>query len=1050
MNIFRRIRRNILFFFTLFLLIVIPLYPKLPIIDIQHTWVYLRMEDFFVGIVVLLWIILFFHKKVTLKTPLTLPILIFWIVGGIATLHGVLLIFPTTSNVFSNVAFLSFLRRIEYLSLFFIAYFSASGIEIKKYVSVISATLASVLLAVSLYGFGQKFIGFPAFLTMNEEFAKGIPIQLSKLSRVPSTFAGHYDLAAYLVLMIPIIISLAFGFKNLLMKVFLFGTAILGFILLLMTVSRVSFFVLLFSLVMILIFQKRRLAIISLFIFVLGLLSFSPSLLSRYGNTVSEISVLVDAKTGNAIGQVKEVPADYFKNKIVVKEFSNEDSKSASSSMVLPFSQIPSPAILVVEPNSPNGENLPQGTSYINLSLSPIEKKTGEYFYQKSEEHKGGEPADAHVFFGDYVIKKAKAYDLSFTTRFQGEWPKAMEAFERNIFLGSGYGSVSLAVDNDYLRSLGETGLLGFISFISIFIFAGIYIKKIIPNINSPLVRSFIFGFIAGTFGLALNAILIDVFEASKVAFTFWLLMGVTIGVLSYYKKEEINIFDEFKKIVTSTYAIIIYLFSLTFTLFSGVLGHYFAADDFTWLRWAADCGECKPIQTIFNYFTQSNGFFYRPGTKLYFDLMYSGFWLNQTIYHLTSILLHFTIVLIVFFLSKKIFKSLPLAAASAFLYLILSGYSETIFWIASTGHLFNALFALSALLSFILWKEKGNKAYLVFSFISVVLSLLFHELGIVVPFLIMLYDFVFEKKYVQTVRRKVYFSLLLFPIVPYSIMRLVSGSHWFNGDYSYNIVKLPLNFVGNTLGYLALVLFGQSSLGFYEKLRIFLRGHIPIALLMSIIILFFFILAIRSIIKKASTEERNIIVFGSLFFVVSLLPFLGLGNITSRYSYLASFGIVLLIVLFFKNTYRYLLENGKNIAVSVVLVIVIVFSSLHLFQLQRGQADWSGAGDRTKNFLTSLDWVYAHYPKSETKKLFFVDVPIKNGDAWVFPVGLDDAVWLILRNENVRVYKPKSIQQAFELKGAGVGKVFQFTEDGKLVELRKLNNGEIVSITDQ
>ena len=40
---------------------------------------------------------------------------------------------------------------------------------------------------------------------MNEEFAKGIPIKLSQLSRVPSTFAGHYDLAAYLVLMIPIL-----------------------------------------------------------------------------------------------------------------------------------------------------------------------------------------------------------------------------------------------------------------------------------------------------------------------------------------------------------------------------------------------------------------------------------------------------------------------------------------------------------------------------------------------------------------------------------------------------------------------------------------------------------------------------------------------------------------------------------------------------------------------------------------------------------------------------------------------------------------------------
>lgn len=1047
MKIFHWISNNILFILTLFLLAFIPLYPKLPILDVQHTWVYFRLEDFFVAFIVLFWFVLLLFKKVTLKTPLTLPILLFWIIGGIATLHGVLLIFPTISNVFSNVAFLNFLRRIEYMSLFFIAFFGIKNIESKKYITWVAVILTTVLLLVVAYGFGQRFLGFPAFLTMNEEFAKGIPIQLSKLSRVPSTFAGHYDLAAYLVLIIPIIVSLVFGFKNWMMKIFLSATALLGFFLLLMTVSRVSFFVLLLSLVLILVFHKKKFEIVSLFVLTIALLSFSPSLLHRYGNTVSEIDVLVDAKTGRAIGQVKEVPASYFKNKVVVREFSDEDSKNASSSVILPFSQIPSPAMLVVEPNSPNGENLPQGTSYINLPLSPIVKKVGEYFFQKSQENKKSESADAHVFFGDFVVKKAKAYDLSFTTRFQGEWPRTMEAFERNVFLGSGYGSVSLAVDNDYLRSLGETGLLGFISFISIFLIAGIYIKKIISNVNSPLIRSFVFGFVAGTFGLALNALFIDVFEASKIAFSFWLLMGITIGVLSFYEFGEINLLAEFKKIVTSTYAIIAYLFILTFTLFSGVLSYYFAADDFTWLRWAADCNQCRPLQTILNYFTQSNGFFYRPGTKLYFDLMYSGFWLNQTIYHLVSIFLHFTIVLVIFFLSRKILKNLSLAAASAFLFVILSGYSETIFWVASTGHLFNALFALTALLFFILWKEKGRTIYFALSFVSVVLSLLFHELGVVAPFLIILYDLVFERSSVFPIKRKVYFSVLAFPIIPYLFMRFISESHWLNGDYSYNILKLPFNFIGNVLGYLVLTLLGPSSLGFYEKLRNFSKGHLVLSFLISIIIFSLFVFAVRKIFKKVPKQEKNIVIFGFLFFVISLLPFLGLGNITSRYSYLSSFGIVILLVLFLKKIYYYLLGNGAHIAVSIIILITIVFGSAHLFQSQKIQTDWSGAGDRTKNFLTSLDWVYAHYPRDETKRLFFVDVPIKNGDAWVFPVGLDDAVWLILRNENVKVYKPNSVEQAFDWMGATPGKVFQFTNDGSLVELRKTQSGTIVPI---
>src|SRR3989338_5116352 len=97
---------NILFLLTLFLLVFIPLYPKLPLIDIKNTWVYVRVEDFVVVLVLLVWLVLLVRRKITLRTPLTLPLLIFWAVGGIATIHGVLLIFPGLSNVFANIAFL--------------------------------------------------------------------------------------------------------------------------------------------------------------------------------------------------------------------------------------------------------------------------------------------------------------------------------------------------------------------------------------------------------------------------------------------------------------------------------------------------------------------------------------------------------------------------------------------------------------------------------------------------------------------------------------------------------------------------------------------------------------------------------------------------------------------------------------------------------------------------------------------------------------------------------------------------------------------------------
>lgn len=227
MKIIKWLQNNSLFVLTLFLLAFIPLYPKIPLIDIKNTWVYIRAEDFIVLLSLFIWGLFLVRKKITLRTPLTIPILLFWIIGALATIHGILIIFPTMANVFPNVAFLSYVRKIEYLSVFFIAF---AGMRDKQFLRYVVIVLTATLLIVSLYGIGQRYMGFPAFLTMNEEFAKGEPIQLSRQSRVPSTFAGHYDLAAFLVLVVPILASLIFGVRNWLGKIFLGGHGFIRFL----------------------------------------------------------------------------------------------------------------------------------------------------------------------------------------------------------------------------------------------------------------------------------------------------------------------------------------------------------------------------------------------------------------------------------------------------------------------------------------------------------------------------------------------------------------------------------------------------------------------------------------------------------------------------------------------------------------------------------------------------------------------------------------------------------------------------------------------------
>ena len=78
-----------------------------------------------------------------------------------------------------------------------------SSIKSKQDVQKILAVMFFTTFAVAFYGFGQRYYYWPVYSTMNREFSKGITLYLTEHARVQSTFAGHYDLGAWLVIILP-------------------------------------------------------------------------------------------------------------------------------------------------------------------------------------------------------------------------------------------------------------------------------------------------------------------------------------------------------------------------------------------------------------------------------------------------------------------------------------------------------------------------------------------------------------------------------------------------------------------------------------------------------------------------------------------------------------------------------------------------------------------------------------------------------------------------------------------------------------------------------
>jgi len=468
------------FISILVLLIAIPLYPKFPLQEISGTWVAIRVDDILVLSVLFVWLI----KQLLSKFPVRSKkifwfFILFWLIGLLSSLSAIFI----TDFVNPKLVLLHWARRIEYMCLFLIA---LDSVKSKKDFKIFVWAIAVTLLAVYFVGYGQKKWGFPVISTMNEEFSKGLILKIDVWTRISSTFAGHYDLAVWLILIFSLLPTLVLFFKNWWQKIIIVICFILSFHLLTLTASRVSFAAYLIAISCSLLLLKKYwwlppILLISLF----------------FGFQSKELSARL-ASSVETIPIVNQINWQNFKQISLKKEKEEPE---------------PTPTIVEPIPTKAKASTTPR-----IIKVTPVPTKI------LKEARTWPTPEEAAV-----------AAARSSSIRFQVEWPRAIRAFAKNPILGTGYSSVGLATDNDYLRALAEVGLIGTLSLglILITIFnQGIRALKSKNNrILGAALISIIIGFCS-------NAVFIDVFEASKVAFYFWMLLGIFYQLLNLEKDD--------------------------------------------------------------------------------------------------------------------------------------------------------------------------------------------------------------------------------------------------------------------------------------------------------------------------------------------------------------------------------------------------------------------------------------------------------------------------------------------------------------------------------
>lgn len=448
----------------------IPLYPKIPLFNVPGTFVAIRVEDFLVAVSVLVWaghLLISGSLKYVFKDRVNRLLLLFWGIGALSIFSGIFL----TQTTQPHLGILHYLRRIELMLLLPIAF---TAIKNVRQLKICLIALAVVTVLVNIYALGQQYLQWPVISTGNSEFSKGQILYLTPGARANSTFAGHYDLAIFLSMVLVGVTTLFFTVNKYWKGIILTLSAV-SFFVLILTAARQAFAATLIGVVVSLWLIKKRMIILLIIAIAAGALIYPSQLRDRLLSTIT-----INIQKGG-------------------ERYEPINTKNKNASFNIPTLKV---ATISAVPEATTS------TDYIASDIAP------------------GEPTDT-TQLGVY---------RSFAIRMNYEWPAAIRAFTKNPFLGTGYSSLGLATDNDVLRSLGEVGLLGTLAFVLLLIEVT---KRIWSNLKSTdkFLRFFSAGILAMVLAFIVNSLLIDAFEASKVASLFWLLVGITLAI----RKDSFN-----------------------------------------------------------------------------------------------------------------------------------------------------------------------------------------------------------------------------------------------------------------------------------------------------------------------------------------------------------------------------------------------------------------------------------------------------------------------------------------------------------------------------
>ena len=299
-------------------------------------------------------------------------------------------------------------------------------------------------------------------------------------------------------------------------------------------------------------------------------------------------------------------------------------------------------------------------------------------------------------------------------------------------------------------------------------------------------------------------------------------------------------------------------------------------------------------------------GVYYRPVFQLWLLINYKIGGLNTTSWHLSGLLLHLLVTLLVFELIRTILKDELAAGITAFLFGLHPVHVESVTWISGVTDPLMAIPLVASLICFVSSGKKSNRVvWLLASWILYAVAIFSKETAIVLPALVFLYRWFWSRSEDSNARVSISQRFLssLIDALPYILITLayLVARYAALKSLSHSMTPLPLS---------TLVYTWPSVLLFYVRLMLWPFGlsvfyDTPYVTSPNLDFVFpLIVLVIIVVAVYLRTKANRAAQFFALWIILPILPLLNLtvfseGELAhDRYMYLPSIGLCVLVAM--------------------------------------------------------------------------------------------------------------------------------------------------------